>query len=107
MKIAPLGEIHAYHEDDRGRKSDIETSEDEPRRTRIKTFKKKAVNASTKLTHGIRKRCRQVAHCQFAALEVEDIRNAEEEDAVNAFRQILLERDLLPLSHDDYHTMLR
>ncbi|GAB4830214.1 hypothetical protein Ancab_019856 [Ancistrocladus abbreviatus] len=102
------GDVIVLQEDDKARKSDIETSEDERRRrTRIRSLGKKAVSASTRITHRIRKRCRRVAGCQFAAIAVDDIRDAEEEDAVNAFRQILVERDLLPPSHDDYHTMLR
>ncbi|GMH02501.1 hypothetical protein Nepgr_004340 [Nepenthes gracilis] len=102
------GEVPVLQEEDRTRKSDIETSEDECRRTtRIRSLKKKAVNVSTRFTHGIRKRCKQVAGCQFAAITVDDVRDADEEDAVNTFRQILVERDLLLPSHDDYHTILR
>ncbi|GAB4841337.1 hypothetical protein Ancab_022063 [Ancistrocladus abbreviatus] len=102
------GDAIVLQEDDRARKSEIETSEDERRRTtRIRSLRKKAVSASTRITHRIRKHCKQVAVCQFAAIAVDDVRDAEEEDAVNAFRQILVERDLLPPSHDDYHTMLR
>ncbi|GAB2282073.1 Phosphatidylinositol/phosphatidylcholine transfer protein sfh9 [Dionaea muscipula] len=41
------------------------------------------------------------------AIVVEDARDAEEEDVINTLRQILVDRDLLPSSHDDYHTMLR
>ncbi|GAB2282061.1 hypothetical protein Dimus_016618 [Dionaea muscipula] len=101
-------ELLVAQEEDGARKPETENLEDEKRRTtRMRSFKKKAVNASARITHGIRKRCKQAAGCQFAAIVVEDARDAEEEDAVNTLRQILVDRDLLPSSHDDYHTMLR
>ncbi|OMO95757.1 Cellular retinaldehyde binding/alpha-tocopherol transport, partial [Corchorus olitorius] len=65
------------------------------------------MTASTKLTHGLRKRGKRVADCKYAAISIEDIRDAEEEKAVRAFRQALLARDQLPPRHDDYHTLLR
>ncbi|XP_073525734.1 uncharacterized protein [Phyllobates terribilis] len=97
------GEI-VCNEESRVRNSDMENLEDEPRSNRTKSFRKKA---STKLTHGIRKNCRKTAHCQYAAIALEDVRDSEEEDAVNSLRHILIERDLLPLTLDDYHTLLR
>ncbi|KAK9757169.1 hypothetical protein RND81_01G145200 [Saponaria officinalis] len=104
-----LAEIMLAHEEDKlGRRSEIEVWEDEPvRRTRIRSLKKKAVNASTKIAHGLRKRGKRIADCKFAAIAVEDVRDEKEEEAVNVLRRILVERDLLPLHLDDYHTMLR
>ncbi|KAK6937648.1 CRAL/TRIO, N-terminal domain [Dillenia turbinata] len=65
------------------------------------------MNASNKISHSLRKRGKRVADCQFAAISVNDVRDAEEEEAVNAFRQVLIAKDLLPPTHDDYHTLLR
>lgn len=94
-------------EEDGARKHRTSNSEDERRRMpRMRSLKKKAASASARITHGI-KRCKQAAGCQFAAIAVDDIRDAEEVDAVNMLRQILIDRDLLPPTHDDYHTMLR
>ncbi|KAE8659310.1 Phosphatidylinositol/phosphatidylcholine transfer protein SFH9 [Hibiscus syriacus] len=82
--------------------------EDEIRRsTRGRSLKKKAMTASTKLTRSIRKRGKRVADCKFAAISNEDVRDAEEEKVVRAFRQALLAKDQLPSSHDDYHTLFR
>lgn len=97
----------AVAEDEKGRRSDPETSEDERPRRRIRSLKKKAMSASTRFTHTLRKCGKRVVDCQFAAFSIEDVRDAEEEDAVDAFRQVLIAKDLLPAAHDDYHTMLR
>ncbi|KAF7120624.1 hypothetical protein RHSIM_Rhsim13G0045400 [Rhododendron simsii] len=101
----PVLENLLVEEDERGKRSDLETSEDEKRRARIRSLKKKAMSASSKF---IRKRSsKRVAPCRFSAISVGDVRDEKEEEAVNAFRQVVIERDLLPDHHDDYHTMLR
>ncbi|XP_022727581.1 phosphatidylinositol/phosphatidylcholine transfer protein SFH9-like isoform X2 [Durio zibethinus] len=105
------GEVIAFQENERFKNEgnlDFETSEDEKRRTaRGRSLKKKAMTASTKLTHGLRKRGKRVADCKYATISIEDVRDAEEEKAVRAFRQALLAKDQLPTRHDDYHTLLR
>ncbi|XP_010527238.1 PREDICTED: phosphatidylinositol/phosphatidylcholine transfer protein SFH9-like isoform X2 [Tarenaya hassleriana] len=108
MQMTALGEVISAPESDRGKGLEIEALEDEKiRRTRSRSLKKKAINASSRLTHSLRKRGKRVADQYAAEIVIEDVRDAEEEKAVNAFRKALISRDLLPPRHDDYHTMLR
>ncbi|KAL2466996.1 Phosphatidylinositol/phosphatidylcholine transfer protein SFH13 [Abeliophyllum distichum] len=44
---------------------------------------------------------------RVSSVSIEDVRNSKEESSVYDLRQKLLDRDLLPVSHDDYHTLLR
>ncbi|KAL1830379.1 hypothetical protein ACET3Z_000030 [Daucus carota] len=94
-------------EEERARRSDFEISEDEKKRIRIRSLKKKAMNASHKISHTLRRRSSRVAHCRYASISIDDYRDEKEEKSVNAFRQLLIEKDLLPPRHDDYHTILR
>lgn len=102
-----VGEAISIQENERAKSADLENSEEGKRRTRCRSLKKKAMSASTRLTHSLRKRGKRVADCRYAAISVNDVRDAEEEAAVNVFRQALIEKDLLPSQHDDYHTLLR
>lgn len=89
------------------RKSDVENSEDERRRTKIGSLRKKALNASNKLTHSLKKRGKRKVDSWRPAVSIEDVRDAEEERKVCAFRQELMAKDVLPKRHDDYHMLLR
>ncbi|XP_058114558.1 phosphatidylinositol/phosphatidylcholine transfer protein SFH13-like isoform X2 [Magnolia sinica] len=95
------------HDERKERRSDVDNSEDERRRTKIGALKKKAINASNKFTHSLKKRGKRKIDYRVSSVSIEDIRDAGEERAVNAFRQELLAKDLLPARHDDYHTLLR
>lgn len=82
----------------------IDIEEDE-RKTRLGSLKKKAINASNKFRNSLTKKGRR--NSRVMSVVVEDEHDAEELKAVDAFRQILILEELLPSKHDDYHMMLR
>ncbi|KAH7853068.1 hypothetical protein Vadar_032848 [Vaccinium darrowii] len=103
----PCFEGSSGNDERRERKSDFENSEDE-RKTRIGTLKKKAINASTKFKHSLKKRNgRRKSDGRVSSVSIEDIRDSDELQAVDEFRQTLILDELLPEKHDDYHMMLR
>ncbi|XP_028752836.1 phosphatidylinositol/phosphatidylcholine transfer protein SFH13 isoform X2 [Neltuma alba] len=95
------------HDEIRERRLDFEYSEDERRRSKIGTLKKKAINASSKFTHSLKKRGKRKIDYRVPPVSIEDVRDAQEETAVLELRQKLCERGSLPTRHDDYHTLLR
>ncbi|KAK7351871.1 hypothetical protein VNO77_11615 [Canavalia gladiata] len=103
----PCFEGFSGSDEKRERRSDFENSEDE-RRTRIGSLKKKALNASTKFKHSLRKKSgRRKSDGRVSSVSIEDVRDVEELQAVDAFRQSLIMDELLPEAFDDYHMMLR
>ncbi|XP_022940995.1 phosphatidylinositol/phosphatidylcholine transfer protein SFH13-like isoform X3 [Cucurbita moschata] len=85
----------------------FENSEDERRLFKIGNLKKKAINASNKFTHSLKKRGKRKIDYRVPSVSIEDVRDAKEESAVYELHQKLLERNLLPSRLDDYHTLLR
>ncbi|XP_044495664.1 phosphatidylinositol/phosphatidylcholine transfer protein SFH13-like isoform X2 [Mangifera indica] len=100
-------EVLGTNDEIRERRSDFENSEDERRRSKIGNLKKKAINASNKFTHSLKKRGKKKIDYRVPSVSIEDVRDAREESAVLELHQKLIERDLLPPQHDDYHTLLR
>uniref|UniRef100_A0A0E0JV67 CRAL-TRIO domain-containing protein n=1 Tax=Oryza punctata TaxID=4537 RepID=A0A0E0JV67_ORYPU len=101
----PCFEGSSSNDDRRDHKSDVENSEDD-KRTRMGSLKKKAIDASTKIRHSLKKKKRR-SGSRVLSVSIEDVRDLEELQAVEAFRQALILDELLPARHDDYHMMLR
>ncbi|XBI44958.1 hypothetical protein VPH35_109542 [Triticum aestivum] len=96
------------HDDRRSyeRRSDFEISEDE-KKTRMGSLKKKAIDASSKLRHSLKKKNRRKSGSRVLSVSIEDVRDLGELEEVEAFRQALILDELLPTRHDDYHMLLR
>lgn len=69
------------------------------------SLKKKAINASSRFTHSLKKK-RGNRKIDFR-VPIEDVRDAKEESAVHQLRLTLIQRGLMPPKHDDYHALLR
>ncbi|XP_010536783.1 PREDICTED: phosphatidylinositol/phosphatidylcholine transfer protein SFH14 isoform X2 [Tarenaya hassleriana] len=85
----------------------ISDAEDETRCSRIVNLKKKAVSCSGRFTHTLKRKGKRKIDDQIHSIHIEDPRDEKEEKIVLEFRQVLLDRDLLPLRHDNYHSLLR
>ncbi|WZZ21318.1 hypothetical protein YC2023_122705 [Brassica napus] len=92
-------------EQTRDKLSDSECTEDEPRRSRIGNLRKKAISCSSKLTHPLKRKGKR--KIDYSVPFIEDVRDENEEKIVLKLRQELLNKDLLPSRHDDYHMLLR
>lgn len=103
MRDSMSGPINRPHRPSMER-IDFEYAEDE-KKTKLASFKKKAINASSKFRHSLTRKGRRNSRVMSVVLE--DEHDAEELQAVDALRQALILEELLPAKHDDYHMMLR
>lgn len=91
----------------RERSLDLDCSYIERQHSTIGNLKKKAICASNKFTHSLKKPGKKKIEYRVPSVSIEDVRDAKEENAVFELRQKLLQRNMLPPRHDDYHTLLR
>lgn len=71
-------------------------------------FKRKAINASNRLRRSFtKKRSRKSESRPTGYVPFEDVRDIEEERALDEFRKSLTSDNLLPSRYDDYHMLLR
>ncbi|CAN0866504.1 Phosphatidylinositol/phosphatidylcholine transfer protein SFH3 [Linum grandiflorum] len=89
---------------DKNNPRENEFLEDEKKK-KAGSFKKKAINASNKFRNSLTKKGRRNSRVMSVSI-VDDI-DAEELNAVDAFRQALILDEMLPSRHDDHHLMLR
>ena len=83
----------------------MDNSEEDKKARRNNSLKQRAINASNKFRNSFSKKSRR--NSKVMSVVVEDEHDAEDLKAVAAFRQALIEEDLLPEKHDDYHMLLR
>ncbi|KAL3621262.1 hypothetical protein CASFOL_036174 [Castilleja foliolosa] len=83
----------------------IDMELDEDRKTRLSSLKKAAINASKSFRNSLNKKGRR--NSRVMSVVFEDEHDAEELQAVDGFRQVLILEELLPAKHDDYHMLLR
>ncbi|OWM80865.1 hypothetical protein CDL15_Pgr006896 [Punica granatum] len=90
------------------RRPEIEFPEDGDRGKRVGSFKRKAISASNRLRRSFTKRRQRKSESRLTSyVPIEDVRDIQEEQAVDEFRKSLISDNLLPSQHDDYHTLLR
>lgn len=99
----PCFEGFIHNDERKESRSDADNSEGD-KKTKIGSFKKKAINAGNKFRHSLRRRSKKKNENRVS---IEDIRDVKELQDVETFRQCLVDEDLLPQQHDDYHMMLR
>ncbi|KAL9238223.1 hypothetical protein vseg_012678 [Gypsophila vaccaria] len=73
--------------------------------TKLGSLKKAACNVSARFRNSLTRRGRR--NSRVLSIAFDDEHDADEMQAVDAFRQALVLEELLPSKHDDYHMLLR
>lgn len=81
-------------------------SEEERKIVKMCSLKKKAINASNRFKNSFKKKGRR-SSSRVMSVPIEDDIDAEDLQALDAFRQALVLDELLPSKLDDLHMMLR
>ncbi|KAL5226964.1 hypothetical protein ABZP36_015229 [Zizania latifolia] len=100
----PCFEGSVHDDEKKESKSDEEISEGD-KRAKTASLKKRAISAGNKFRHSLRRKRKKKIGDHVASIE--DIRDVQELEAIERFRQCLHDEGLLPERHDDYHVMLR
>ncbi|KAL1215730.1 Phosphatidylinositol/phosphatidylcholine transfer protein SFH1 [Cardamine amara subsp. amara] len=87
-------------------KPEIEMSEEERKIVKMCSLKKKAISASNRFKNSFKKKGRR-SSSRVMSVPIEDDIDAEDLQALDAFRQALVLDELLPSKLDDLHMMLR
>lgn len=86
--------------------SEIEMAEEERKIVKMCSLKKKAMSASNRFKNSFKKKGRR-STSRVMSVPIEDDIDAEDLQAIDAFRQALVLDELLPSKLDDLHMMLR
>jgi hypothetical protein len=97
-------EGNAHNDEKKEYNFDEENSEGEMKPKRV-SFKKRAVTVGYKFRHSLWRKSKMKNDNHVASIE--DIRDGQELEIVERFRECLIDEGLLPEHHDDYHMMLR
>ncbi|XP_018447883.2 phosphatidylinositol/phosphatidylcholine transfer protein SFH1 [Raphanus sativus] len=87
-------------------KPEIEMAEEERKIVKMCSLKKKAMSASNRFKNSFKKKGRR-STSRVMSVPIEDDIDAEDLQAIDAFRQALVLDELLPSKLDDLHMMLR
>ncbi|KAF8095883.1 hypothetical protein N665_0320s0012 [Sinapis alba] len=87
-------------------KPEIELTEEERKIVKMCSLKKKAISASNRFKNSFKKKGRR-STSRVMSVPIEDDIDAEDLQAIDAFRQALVLDELLPSKLDDLHMMLR
>ncbi|KAI4999952.1 hypothetical protein ZWY2020_004541 [Hordeum vulgare] len=92
------------HDDEKEENKSDEDNSEGDNKAKKGSFKKRAISAGNKFRHSLMRKSKKKSG---NITSIQDIRDVQELETVERFRQCLLDGGLLPERHDDYYTMLR